>query len=98
MNWLERRIRRQTELAQGIDADLVRDNRKRYKFAIGLLSFAVLLSFLTSKVHLAEPLRPFVGAIAGCSGVAGLVLLVWARQEEIVLNKPDPEDPPNIFK
>jgi predicted ester cyclase len=42
MNWLERRIQRQTELAQGIDADLVRDNQRQYKLAIGLLSFAVL--------------------------------------------------------
>jgi hypothetical protein len=98
MSWFERWSRRQDELAQGVDADLVRENRKQYKRAFWLLGFGFLLAFLMSKVQLAESLRPIVAAIAGGAGVAGSILLLRARQEEIALHKPAPEEPPQIFK
>jgi hypothetical protein len=50
MSWFERWSRRQDELAQGADADLVRDNRRRYRAGFLLLGFATLLSLLVSKV------------------------------------------------
>jgi hypothetical protein len=98
MGWFERYHRRQDELARGADADLVRDNRKRYILAFSLLGLAILLSLLVSKVHPGEQLRLVLRVVAAGSGVAGLLLLTWARQEEIVLDKPDPEPPPRIFK
>ncbi len=98
MSWFERWSRRQDELAQGADADLVRDNRRRYRTGFLLLGFAILLSLLVSKVGLGEHLRQVVRVVAAGSGVAGLLLLTWARQEEIVLHKSDPEPPPKIFK
>jgi hypothetical protein len=98
MSWFERWSLRQDELAQGADGDLVRDNCRRYGAGFLLLGFATLLSLLVSKFDLGENLRQVVRVVAAGSGVAGLLLLIWARQEEIVLHKPGPEPPPKIFK
>ena len=98
MGWFERWSRRQDALARGADADLVRDNRKRYRLAFLLLGFAILLSLLVSKVDLGKQLRLVTSVVAAGSGVAGLFLLMWARQEQVWLHKPDPEVPPKIFK
>jgi hypothetical protein len=98
MGWFERWSRRQDELAQGADTDLVRDNRKRYRLAFSLLGFAILLSLLVSKVDLGKQLRLVMSVVAAGSGVAGLLLLMWARQEQAFLHKPEPEVPPKIFK
>ena len=89
MGWFERWNRRQDELAQGFDADLVRDNRKRYSLAFSLVGFAILLSLLISKVDLGEHVLLVLRVVAAGSAVAGLLLFGWARQEEIVLHKPE---------
>ena len=97
MGWFERYNRRQDELARGADVDLIHDNRKRYILAFSLLGLAILLSLLASKVSLGQHLQLAVRVVAAGFGVAGLLLFRWARQEEIVLHKPDPEPPPKIF-
>ena len=74
MGWFERWSRRQDELAQGADADLVRDNRRRYRLGFLLLGFATLLSLLVSKVNFGEHVRQVVGVVAGGSGVPGELL------------------------
>src|SRR4029453_13416573 len=98
MGWFERWSRRQDELAQGADTDLVRDNRKRYRLAFLLLGFAIFLSLLVSKIYLGKQPRLVMIVVAAGSGVAGLLLLMWARQEQAFLHKPEPEVPPKIFK
>jgi hypothetical protein len=98
MSWFERLSRRQDELAKGADADLVRDNRKRYVLALSLLGLALLLALVVSKVELGKELRLVIRIVSGVSGLAGGLLFTWARQEEFFLNKPDPEAPPKIFK
>jgi len=98
MSWYERWSRRQGELAQGVDADLVRYNKKRSRFGFGLLGSAVLLALLMSRIHFGETLRTVTSIIAGAAATAGLIVLAWARQEEISLGRPDPEAPPKIFK
>jgi hypothetical protein len=98
MNWLERWRQRQDLLSHGVDADLIRDNQKRYRLAFGLLGFGFLLGVLLSKVRLAETVRLIVSVIAGACFLVGFVLAAWAKQEATFLNKPDPEEPPKIFK
>ncbi len=98
MNWWDRWRRRQNQLAQGVDADLVRENQKRYRFAFGLLTFAFALSLLVSKIHLQAALRIVVSVVATVCGVAGFALLAWSRQDAAFLGKPEPEEPPKIFK
>ena len=97
-SWFERWRQRQRDLAQGVDADLIRDNRNRYKLAFGLIGFAFLLSLLASKIQNTSTLRMIIVGMAVVSLVVGFLLAAWARQEAAFLNKPDPEEPPRIFK
>ena len=94
----ERQQVRQPELAQGVDADLVRANRKRYKLAFGLLGFGLVLIFLNAEVHLPDVFRIIVVGAAMAAWITGIVMAKWARQEQIFLDRPDPEGPPSILR
>jgi hypothetical protein len=98
MSWWERWRERQYQLAQGVDANLVRGNHQRFRLAFGLLVFAFLLGILASKFHLPSTLRFIIGVIVIAAVLVGFVLAAWARQEAAFLSKPDPEEPPQIFK
>jgi len=96
--WWARQQKRQRELAQGVDADLVHANRKRYKLAFGLLGFGLVLTFLNAEARLPEVVRIIVVGAAMAAWIAGIVVAKWARQEQMFLNQPDPEGPPSILK
>jgi protein-S-isoprenylcysteine O-methyltransferase Ste14 len=98
IGWIQRWNQRQRDLTQGVDADLVRENRKRYKLAFGLQGLALFLILLCAKVHIASTLFWILSATAIVSFLAGLLLAIWAQQEDAFLSKPDPEEPPRIFK
>jgi hypothetical protein len=98
MSWWERWRERQYQLAQGVDADLVRGNRQRFRLAFGLLLFAFLLGILASKFHLPSTLRFIISVIVIATFLVGFVLTAWAGKEAAFLSKPDPEEPPKIFK
>jgi heme A synthase len=98
MRWWERWRERQHQLVQGVDADLVRANHQRFRLAFGLLGCAFLLGILVPKLHLPSTLRLIVGAIVTVVFLVGFLLAAWARQEAAFLSKPDPEEPPKIFK
>jgi hypothetical protein len=98
MNWWARQQRRQQELAEGVDADLVRDNWRKSRWGLGLLGSAVALAFALIKL----PVRGTLGEV-GIDLAIGLmlvafVLLKWARMESVFLSRPDPEKPPSILK
>ena len=93
-NWLKRFQERQRELARGADADLVQDNRTRYKRGLFLIAFGLLVGFLGSKVHLSGGLQSAAVVLSIASFTIGFVLLRWAYQESIFLNRPDPENRP----
>jgi len=97
-SWLERWRHRQRDLAQGADADLVRDNRNRYRLAFGLMGFGFLLSLLDTKVKIPNTLRLIIVGMATASLVAGFLLALWARQMAAFLSKPQPEEPPRMIK
>jgi hypothetical protein len=96
--WLQRWSQRQRDLSRGVDADLVRDNGKRYKVAFGLIGLGLLLAVLGSKVHTSSLLHWVILDAGGVSAVVGFLLAMWAREESAFLSKPDPEEPPTIFK
>jgi hypothetical protein len=58
--WLQRRSQRQDDLTHGVDADLVRDNRERFKIDIGLIVLGFLLALLGGKLHTASVLHWFL--------------------------------------
>jgi hypothetical protein len=97
-SWFERRRRRRRNLAHGADADLVRDNRRRYRLAFGLLGLGTLLWFFGAEISVLGVLHSIVVALGMVSFVAGLFLAAWAQQVDAFLSKPDPEEPPRIFK
>lgn len=94
MHWFGPWRLRQYELAQGVDASLVRDNQRRHKVALGLLVFALMLFIPASKVHLSDSLRWIVGVTISGSVLAAFVLHEWARQEAAFMGKRDSEKPP----
>jgi hypothetical protein len=96
--YLKRWQQRQRELAQGADADLVRENRKRGRFGFGLLAFSFIFAACTSKMQLPHLLRTIIGGSAIASLVVGFVMLQWAKWEKAFLDRPDQEKPPSILK
>src|SRR5262245_58160367 len=98
MNWFERWRQRQSELANGVDADLVQDNQKRYRIGFGLIAVGLAVGLLASKVQLPWTIRSVVTTIATLSLLAGFLLTAWARQESAFLRKPEPEKPPKILE
>lgn len=96
--WFERWSRRQRDLARGADADLVRDNGKRYQIAFGLIGLGFLLALLGSQIRPPSPLYWILLGIGGVSVLVGLFTAIWAREESAFLSKPDPEEPARIFK
>lgn len=96
--WIRRWNQRQRDLTLGVDADLVRNNRKRYKLAFGLQGLALFLIVLCSEFHIPRTLRWILSAAAGVSFLVGFLLAIWAQQEDAFLSKPDHEEPPRIFK
>jgi hypothetical protein len=96
-SWWQRWERRQNELAQGVDADLVRDNRRRYRLALGLLGFGFLLNLLMAKMY-SGMLYDVVFAASLLCYIGGFIALRWAAAERAFLSRPDREDPPRILR
>jgi hypothetical protein len=96
-NWYRRWAKRQSDLARGVDASLVRSNRWRFK-AAGLLLAASSLTALAFGGRDFPAWAEWPVRVVIAVGVAsGLILLRWAQQERIRLEKADPEKPPSIL-
>ena len=97
-DWLERKQTRLRELHQGADADLVRANRRRWKLSWLLF----VASFFLIGIQLA--VKPSglwhdiaVGSFVACVG-GGLLLGHWARAEQTFLERPEPKEPPKLWR
>jgi hypothetical protein len=98
MSWLRRVLQRRSDLARGVDADLMHANTRRFQFSIALLAFSALFAWSVHKVPFPYPLRLTLSVIAALFFISGVVLWKWALAEHRFLTKPDPEPPPSIFK
>jgi predicted lysophospholipase L1 biosynthesis ABC-type transport system permease subunit len=96
-NWLKRFQERQRELAQGVDADLVKANRSRFRRGLFLLAFGCLLGLVGPKMHLSLVLRAVTAVVFGVSCLIGLFMLQWAARESAFLNSPESEKPLSIL-
>ncbi|MFZ3333649.1 MAG: hypothetical protein WA197_23620 [Candidatus Acidiferrales bacterium] len=94
----QRSNRRQRDLARGVDADLVRDNGKRFKLAFALIASGFLLDLVSAKVRTPSLVYSILFDIGMASVVAGFLPAIWARSESAFLSKPDPKVPPTILK
>jgi cell division protein FtsW (lipid II flippase) len=98
MRWLERWQQRGEDIARGADADLFRANSRRYLWAAILLGLALLLRYIGTKFRLSHELNLVFAILVAVLLVSSLVLARYARMERSWLRKPDPEEPPRIFK
>jgi hypothetical protein len=98
LGWLGRQQKRWRELSRGVDADLVRDNRRRYKWAGALIGLGLILVPVSRAVPPSGAIYDIVVGAAMGSWIAGVVLLHWAYRETVFLNRPDSEDPPKLFR
>jgi hypothetical protein len=96
--WIDRYRKRQRELAEGADADLMQANRRRSGLAFRLMTLGLVMGLLGAKLHLVAML----GAALQAGGVFSFLLAVgiakWAQQEQAFLTRPDSEGPPEIFR
>ncbi|HTZ33282.1 MAG TPA: hypothetical protein VMH31_12550 [Methylomirabilota bacterium] len=95
-NWLERRVQRQAELQNGADADLIRENRARARIGVASLLAGLGLSWIQHQLHVTGVLGTIFVLVGMALWLYGIVTLAWARQQSILLDKPEPKKPPSI--
>jgi len=96
--YFERWRRRQRELREGVDADLLQTNRRRFRLALSLVGIGLVLVAVAGKLRLSSRLDAALRVTAAVSVMLGIVLLQWARRERLFLEQPDSEGPPKIFR
>jgi hypothetical protein len=96
--WLERWQQRQRELKHGVDADLVRDNRRRWKLSWCLLGCCFALIGIQAVLKPSGPWDRVAEVLTAVCFIGGLVLGRWARAEESFLERPNSKEPPSLSK
>jgi hypothetical protein len=96
--WFERFQKRQRELAEGADADLMQANKRRSRVSLCLFGLAIVLILFNLKFPVPTLLEKVLLVVAGVSAAAGIVIGKWAQAEHGFLTDPDPESPPEIFR
>lgn len=81
-----------------VNADLWRDNRRRYKASAALLAVGLLVGFILPTLSHSGMLWKIVFAISMGCYAAGMLGLQWARGENVFLSKPDRPEPPQVWK
>jgi uncharacterized membrane protein len=85
-------------LPDGVNADLWRDNRRRWKISILLIAISVVVAFVMAGSRPTGVVKNvFVGGVMAFF-IAGIVGLRWAGQEAYFLRKPEPKEPPSFWK
>lgn len=96
-DWFARWKERQRELQNGVDADLVRENRKRWKHSMVMFVCFFLLIGVQKQVHFPEPWSRIVLALTMIFFIGGLLLARWAGAQDDFLSRPNPKDPPSFW-
>lgn len=97
-SWIERWQKRQRELSEGVDTDLMQANRRRSRLAFGVFVFGFSLFVIDAKLHLPTVLRTVLATVAVICLLVGGLVGKWAQAEQAFLTRPDSERPPEIFK
>ena len=79
LEWIGRRQQRQRELAAGVDADLVRANRKRWSLSGWLLAFTLVLVGFQSLIKLRSPFHEIAVGITFVCFVGSTILTMGRR-------------------
>jgi hypothetical protein len=81
-----------------VNADLWRDNRRRWKISTMLLALSLLVAAIFPKFPHSGVLGKILFAVFMISYVGGMLGLHWARGESAFLSKPDPPEPRQLWK
>lgn len=96
--WIQRRQQRDYDLKRGVDADLVKGNQRRWKltallFGLGFASLGVMalghFTGLLNQIAVSITMAFFLGAM-----LLGNLARAWG----VFLDKPDPKEPPRLWK
>lgn len=98
LDWLRRWQLRQRELQNGVDADLVRTNRRRWKVCLALFACSFLLIGIRAKVNLSDSWHTIAVTLTTIFLVGGMLMGRWASAEQSFLNRPNPKEPPRLWK
>jgi hypothetical protein len=98
MGWFSRWRERQRELAAGVDADLIRANRRRQNLALQLLLASFLLIAVQAKVKLPSFAAKIALALTIACFLGSFVLGHWASAGNEFLHRPARPEPPSIWK
>jgi GAF domain-containing protein len=82
-DWFNRYRQRQRDLAAGADADLVRSNRRQFKFALWCTGISLLLIGVDGRLH--DIPEDVVGFIAVVLLMAGILVGQLAMRERLFL-------------
>jgi len=97
MGWFSRWQGRQKEIASGVDAELIEQNRKRYKLPFRLLLCAFVCLGIAA-LKLPHLLHEAAAWLAAALFIVWMFLLKWVRAERWQLERPGPAEPPSIWK
>lgn|SRR6185437_1504626 len=98
LEWFGRYLRRQRELAAGVDADLVRSNRGKFRLASSFFGLASLLSVIDRAARPHGLIQEVFFWLIGILFFGSVFVGNWAWRERAFLVKPDPKKPPSLFK
>jgi hypothetical protein len=79
-------------MSDGVNADLWRTNRRRWKISFGLLALSVLLGLYLGVARLEGLVKAVLVSAASLAFLAGVVGLHWARREFSFLRRSESED------
>ena len=96
--WLRRRQQRERDLRSGVDADLVQANRRRGAFSLYFFAAAFLMVMLQTIIKFTAPWHLIALGLTCLFFLCGAGLGHWTYSERAFLSKPEPEEPPKLFK
>ncbi len=94
---LHRWQQRERDLRQGVDADLVLANRRRWLICAGLFGLGYLLLGIQSIAKFQDHLHQIAVAITTVVFFGAIIIGNWARSWNAFLDKPDPKEPPRMW-
>ena len=97
-NWIHRWQQRQRDLQQGVDADLVQSNRRRWKLCACLFGLAFASFGLQASVKFTGFLNQIAVGITMLLFVAAMLMCNWARAWGEFLDRADPKEAPKLWK
>jgi hypothetical protein len=97
LEWVGRWQQRQRELASRVDADLVRANRKKYRFSWTLFALAFVLLGFQAVFKLRGVFHEVAIWITSVCFVGGMILIRWAKIQRSFLERPTPKEPAKFW-